>query len=68
MFNFKVIIIFSHVDDLVKCYDSQNVAGCFALQSFVQYVPSQEELMKQFTNACAQKDGKYNKMHSNFDC
>lgn len=45
------------IDDLVKCYKPEYMAGCSALQNFVQFVPSQHTLRKQFIEMCSEKEG-----------
>jgi hypothetical protein len=55
--NRNTIVIFRDIDDLVKCYHPKNYEGCSSLQTFVQFVPSQTELRKQFENVCTQKEG-----------
>ncbi|XP_052076926.1 uncharacterized protein LOC127714946 [Mytilus californianus] len=42
------------IDDLVRCYNPQNIPGCSAFQSFVQFVPSKHALRKQFIELCSE--------------
>ncbi|XP_071127366.1 uncharacterized protein [Mytilus edulis] len=49
-------VVCRDIDDLVKCYKPEYMAGCSALQNFVQFVPSQHTLRKQFIEMCSEKE------------
>lgn len=51
-------VFFRDIEDVVQCYHEDNIAGCSQLNSFIQVIPSQDQLRKQLINICTQSESK----------